>query len=50
MMQGVMPSPGALGPAFSADAFSLTPDPARLFPEYLAAVEQLAKKVDSWRP
>ena len=24
-------------------------DPARLFPEYLAAVEQLARVVDSWR-
>lgn len=26
-----------------------TTDPARLFPEYLAAVEQLARVVDSWR-
>jgi hypothetical protein len=24
-------------------------DPARLFPEYLAAVEQLARSVDTWR-
>ena len=24
-------------------------DPARLFPEYLAAVEQLARTVNSWR-
>ena len=24
-------------------------DPARLFPEYLAAVEQLARAVNSWR-
>jgi hypothetical protein len=26
-----------------------TADPARLFPEYLAAVEQLARTVDTWR-
>jgi hypothetical protein len=26
-----------------------TVDPARLFPEYLAAVEQLARTVDTWR-
>jgi hypothetical protein len=26
-----------------------TGDPARLFPEYLAAVEQLARTVDTWR-
>jgi hypothetical protein len=26
-----------------------TTDPARLFPDYLAAVEQLARVVDSWR-
>jgi hypothetical protein len=26
-----------------------TGDPARLFPEYLAAVEQLARAVDTWR-
>src|SRR5688572_29424690 len=26
-----------------------TSDPARLFPEYLAAVEQLARTVDAWR-
>jgi hypothetical protein len=26
-----------------------TVDPARLFPEYLAAVEQLARAVDAWR-
>jgi hypothetical protein len=26
-----------------------TSDPARLFPEYVAAVEQLARAVDSWR-
>ncbi len=26
-----------------------TADPARLFPEYLSAVEQLARAVDSWR-
>lgn len=26
-----------------------TADPARLFPEYLAAVEQLARAVDAWR-
>ena len=26
-----------------------TTDPARLFPEYLAAVEQLARVVDAWR-
>jgi hypothetical protein len=26
-----------------------TTDPARLFPDYLAAVEQLARAVDSWR-
>ena len=26
-----------------------TGDPARLFPEYLAAVEQLARAVDNWR-
>ena len=26
-----------------------TADPARLFPDYLAAVEQLARAVDSWR-
>lgn len=26
-----------------------TSDPARLFPDYLAAVEQLARVVDSWR-
>ena len=26
-----------------------TADPARLFPEYLAAVEQLARVVDTWR-
>jgi hypothetical protein len=26
-----------------------TSDPARLFPDYLAAVEQLARAVDSWR-
>jgi hypothetical protein len=26
-----------------------TADPARLFPEYLAAVEQLARAVDEWR-
>jgi hypothetical protein len=26
-----------------------TVDPARLFPEYLAAVEQLARAVDTWR-
>jgi hypothetical protein len=25
------------------------PDPARVFPEYLAAVEQLARAVDAWR-
>jgi hypothetical protein len=24
-------------------------DPSRLFPEYLAAVEQLARAVDTWR-
>jgi hypothetical protein len=24
-------------------------DPSRLFPEYLAAVEQLARAVDGWR-
>ena len=24
-------------------------DPARVFPEYLAAVEQLARAVDAWR-
>jgi hypothetical protein len=27
-----------------------TTDAARLYPEYLAAVEQLARAVDSWRP
>jgi len=27
-----------------------TSDPARLFPEYLAAVEQLARAIDAWRP
>jgi hypothetical protein len=27
-----------------------TTDAARLFPQYLAAVEQLARAVDSWRP
>jgi len=26
-----------------------TSDPARLFPDYVAAVEQLARAVDSWR-
>jgi hypothetical protein len=26
-----------------------TSDPARLFPDYLAAVEQLARAVDAWR-
>lgn len=26
-----------------------TADPARLFPEYLAAVEQLARAIDAWR-
>lgn len=26
-----------------------TADPARLFPEYLAAVEQLARAIDTWR-
>ena len=26
-----------------------TSDPARLFPQYLAAVEQLARTIDSWR-
>ena len=26
-----------------------TADPARLFPAYLAAVEQLAQAIDSWR-
>jgi hypothetical protein len=26
-----------------------TSDPARLFPEYIAAVEQLARTVDAWR-
>jgi hypothetical protein len=25
------------------------PDPSRLFPEYLAAVERLARAVDGWR-
>jgi hypothetical protein len=27
-----------------------TADPARLFPEYLAAVEQLSRAIDTWRP
>jgi len=27
-----------------------TTDPARLFPGYLAAVEQLARAIDAWRP
>ena len=42
--------------AVVADVISLehqpgmrTSDPARLFPEYVAAVEQLARAVDSWR-
>ena len=42
--------------ALVADILSLehrssmpTVDPARLFPEYLAAVEQLARAVDTWR-
>ena len=38
----------ALEPARSASGVSST-DPARLFPEYLAAVEQLAAFVDRWR-
>ena len=33
-----------------ADGTSTTAsDPARLFPEYLAAVEQLSRVVDAWR-
>jgi len=38
----------ALDPAQSATGVAST-DPARLFPEYLAAVEQLAAFVDRWR-
>ena len=35
--------------ALESNSSLSTPDPARLFPEYLAAVEQLARAVDTWR-
>jgi len=35
--------------AFDQQMAVRTSDPARLFPEYLAAVEQLARTVDAWR-
>ena len=31
------------------EIYNSTSDPARLFPEYIAAVEQLARTVDAWR-
>ena len=35
--------------ALEQQAATRTSDPARLFPDYVAAVEQLARAVDAWR-
>jgi hypothetical protein len=35
--------------ALEGNSSLATADPARLFPEYLAAVEQLARTIDTWR-
>ena len=42
---------GIVGEMLSLEHSGTVPtgDPARLFPEYLAAVEQLARAVDTWR-
>lgn len=42
---------GVVGDLMALDQLSSVPtaDPARLFPQYLAAVEQLARAVDAWR-
>ena len=52
--QGARPlgSPTTSSPTCSRSSSATTvptTDPARLFPEYLAAVEQLARAVDAWR-
>jgi len=44
-------SPGVVNDVLALERAAAIPtaDPARLFPEYLSAVEQLARTVDSWR-